>query len=82
MKRDEILLRLQKNLSQILGEDESMITEEASFSHDLGADSLHMLEICIDTEKDFGIKIYDVDRERIEKVSDLVSYVENVTSGN
>jgi acyl carrier protein len=55
--REEILEQVKGALSEKLGIDESEITEDASFEEDLGADSLDLVEVVMDLEDQFGLKI-------------------------
>ncbi|MDR3181287.1 MAG: acyl carrier protein [Prevotellaceae bacterium] len=59
-----------------LGVDENEITPTASFTNDLGADSLDTVELIMEFEKEFGISIPDGDTEKIVTVGDVVSYIE------
>ncbi|MDR3236796.1 MAG: acyl carrier protein [Prevotellaceae bacterium] len=59
-----------------LGVDEKEITPTASFTNDLGADSLDTVELIMEFEKEFGISIPDGDAEKISTVGDAVSYIE------
>jgi acyl carrier protein len=47
-----------------------------SFKHDLGADSLDEIEICVEVEKEFNIKISDADFEKVKTVNDLCECIE------
>ena len=60
-----------------LGVDESEVTAEASFTNDLGADSLDTVELIMEFEKEFSIAIPDDKAEGITTVGDAVAYVEN-----
>ena len=60
-----------------LGVDEDDINPEASFTNDLGADSLDTVELIMELEKEFDITIPDEDAENIATVGDAISYVEN-----
>ncbi len=60
-----------------LGVDESEVTAEASFTNDLGADSLDTVELIMEFEKEFNIAIPDDKAEGITTVGDAISYVEN-----
>ena len=59
-----------------LGVEESQVTPEASFTGDLGADSLDTIELIMEIEKEFGISIPDDQAEKIGTVGDAVSYIE------
>ena len=62
-----------------LGVEEDAIKSEAHFVNDLGADSLDTVELIMEFEKEFNIQISDEDAEKIQKVSDVVKYIESVT---
>ena len=59
-----------------LGVEESEVTDTASFTNDLGADSLDTVELIMEFEKEFGISIPDDQTEKIATVGDAVSYIE------
>ena len=59
-----------------LGVDESEVTNEASFTNDLGADSLDTVELNMEFEKEFDIQIPDDKAEAITTVGDAVSFIE------
>jgi len=59
-----------------LGVEESEINDEASFTNDLGADSLDTVELIMEFEKEFNIAIPDDQAETIQTVGDAVSYIE------
>ncbi|MCL2097955.1 MAG: acyl carrier protein [Bacteroidales bacterium] len=59
-----------------LGVDENEITPTASFTNDLGADSLDTVELIMEFEKEFGVTIPDGDAEKISTVGDAISYIE------
>ncbi len=59
-----------------LGVEESEVTNEASFTNDLGADSLDTVELIMEFEKEFNISIPDDQAEKISTVGDAVVYVE------
>ncbi|HTY00363.1 MAG TPA: acyl carrier protein [Bacteroidota bacterium] len=58
-----------------LGVDEAQITPEASFTNDLGADSLDIVELVMDFEKAFNFSIPDEDYENIKTVGEAVKYI-------
>lgn len=60
-----------------LGVEESQITNEASFTNDLGADSLDTVELIMEFEKEFNISIEDSDAEKIQTVGDAINYLES-----
>ena len=59
-----------------LGVDADEVTAEASFTEDLGADSLDIVELVMAFEEEFGIEIPDEDAEKIGRVKEAVSYIE------
>ena len=59
-----------------LGVDESDVTTEASFTNDLGADSLDTVELIMEFEKEFDLTIPDEEAEEIATVGDAVDYLE------
>jgi len=59
-----------------LGVDESEVNHEASFTNDLGADSLDTVELIMEFEKEFNIAIPDDQAEKISTVGEAVSYIE------
>jgi acyl carrier protein len=60
-----------------LGADESEVTLEASFTNDLGADSLDTVELIMEFEKEFNIAIPDDQAEKINTVGQAIEYIEN-----
>lgn len=59
-----------------LGVDESEVTITASFTDDLGADSLDTVELIMEFEKEFDIQIPDDKAEKITTVGDAISFIE------
>ena len=59
-----------------LGVDEADVTREASFTNDLGADSLDTVELIMEFEKEFEMSIPDEDAESIATVGDAIDYVD------
>lgn len=57
--------------------DEAEVTPAAEFSKDLGADSLDTVELIMEFEKEFDIKIPDEDAEKIATVGDAIAYIES-----
>ena len=60
-----------------LGIEESEITDSASFTNDLGADSLVTVELIMEFEKEFNVSIPDEDAEKIATVGDAISYLKD-----
>ncbi|MFT4902444.1 MAG: acyl carrier protein [Thalassomonas sp.] len=61
-----------------LGVDGSEVTNDASFTNDLGADSLDTVELIMEFEKEFDIQIPDDKAEAIATVGDAVSFIKSV----
>ncbi len=72
----EIASKVQKIIVDKLGVEESEVVETASFTNDLGADSLDTVELIMEFEKEFGISIPDDQAEKIQTVGDAISYIE------
>lgn len=72
----EIATKVKAIIVDKLGVDEKEVTMEASFTNDLGADSLDTVELIMDLEKEFDITIPDEDAEKIVTVGDAVNYIE------
>ena len=72
----EIASRVKAIIAEKLNVELSEVKDDASFTNDLGADSLDTVELIMDFEKEFGISIPDEDAEKISKVGDAVAYVE------
>ncbi len=58
-----------------LGVEESQVTPEASFTNDLGADSLDIVELVMGFESEFDTSIPDEDAEKISTVGDAINYL-------
>ncbi len=72
----EIAERVKAIIVDKLGVEESEVTTEASFTNDLGADSLDTVELIMEFEKEFSISIPDDQAEKIATVGDAVTYIE------
>ncbi|MFM9061048.1 MAG: acyl carrier protein [Bacteroidota bacterium] len=59
-----------------LGVDENEVTPEASFTNDLGADSLDTVELIMEFEKEFNLSIPDDQAENIQTVGQAIAYLE------
>ena len=73
----EIEERVKAIIVDKLGVDESEVTAEASFTNDLGADSLDTVELIMELEKEFGLQIPDDQAEKISTVQDAINYIQN-----
>lgn len=60
-----------------LGVSEAEVTNEATFTQDLGADSLDTVELIMELERQFDIQIPEEKAEEIKTVGDAISYIEN-----
>ncbi|MBO4740585.1 MAG: acyl carrier protein [Bacteroidales bacterium] len=73
----EITEKVKAIIVDKLGVDENEVTPEASFSNDLGADSLDTVELIMELEKEFNIQIPDEAAEKISTVGDAIAFIEN-----
>ncbi len=72
----EIATKVKAIIVDKLGVDEKEVTPTASFTNDLGADSLDTVELIMEFEKEFNIAIPDDQAEKISTVGDAISYIE------
>ncbi|MDR1357574.1 MAG: acyl carrier protein [Tannerellaceae bacterium] len=72
----EVASRVKAIIVDKLSVEETEVTNEASFTNDLGADSLDTVELIMEFEKEFGISIPDDQAEKISTVGDAIAYVE------
>ena len=68
--------RVKKVVIDQLSVEESSVTPEASFTNDLGADSLDTVELVMAFEEEFGCEIPDEEAEKIATVQDAVAYID------
>jgi len=75
MTREEIVKQVKAIIVDKLGVEESEVTESANFTNDLGADSLDTVELLMEFERVFGIKIPDEETSGIATVADAIDKV-------
>lgn len=73
---DSVTSKVKAIISDQLGVDADEVTAEGSFTEDLGADSLDIVELVMAFEEEFSLEIPDEDAEKIVKVQDAISYIE------
>ena len=71
----DIAQKVKQIIVDKLGVDESEVTNEASFTNDLGADSLDTVELIMEFEKEFDVSIPDDQAENIQTVGQAVEYL-------
>ncbi len=78
-KMSEVAKKVTAIIVDKLGVDEAEVTREASFTNDLGADSLDTVELIMEFEKEFNIAIPDDQAEKIATVGQAIEYIEGNT---
>lgn len=73
---EDIASKVKAIIVDKLGVEESQVKPEASFTNDLGADSLDTVELIMEFEKEFGLSIPDDQAEKIATVGDAIAYIE------
>ena len=74
---DDVSSKVKKIVADHLGIDENKVTDEASFTDDLGADSLDTVELVMAFEEEFGAEIPDEEAENITTVQSAVDWINN-----
>ena len=82
MDINEISKRVKDIVVKKLGVEESQVTNEASFTKDLGADSLDTVELILEFEKDFNIAIEEADQDKVQTVGQVVEYLNAKLNNN
>jgi acyl carrier protein len=72
----DVASRVKAIIVDKLSVEESEVTNEASFTNDLGADSLDTVELIMEFEKEFNLSIPDDQAEKISTVGDAIAYIE------
>ena len=72
----EVAAKVKAIIVDKLSVEESEVTNEASFTNDLGADSLDTVELIMEFEKEFELSIPDDQAEKISTVGDAIAYIE------
>jgi len=75
MSKEEIMAKLKPVIAEQLGVDENEVTDTASFTEDLNADSLDLVELIMSLEEQFGLQISDEDAEKLTTVGEAVDYI-------
>jgi acyl carrier protein len=81
MDINEISKKVKDIVVKKLGVEESQITPEASFTKDLGADSLDTVELILEFEKEFNISIEEADQDKVQTVGQVVDYLNKKLNG-
>ena len=81
MTEEEIVKQVKAIIVDKLGVEESEVTESANFTNDLGADSLDTVELLMEFERVFGIKIPDEETSTIVTVKDAIDKVKEKLAG-
>jgi acyl carrier protein len=75
VSREDVLERIRSHLSDELGIDDAEIREDSRFKEDLEADSLDLVELVMELEDGYGIRIGESEAERIKTVGQAVDFV-------
>ena len=82
VSQEEIIAGIAEIIEEVTGIEPSEITPEKSFVDDLDIDSLSMVEIAVQTEDKYGVKIPDEDLAGLRTVGDVVNYIQKLEEEN
>ncbi|MFI6869211.1 meromycolate extension acyl carrier protein AcpM [Nocardia sp. NPDC050406] len=82
LTQEQIVEELGKIIEEVTGIEPSEVTIEKSFVDDLDIDSLSMVEIAVQTEDKYGVKIPDEDLASLKTVGDAVAYIQKLEAEN
>ena len=82
LTQEQIVEELGKIIEEVTGIEPSEVTIEKSFVDDLDIDSLSMVEIAVQTEDKYGVKIPDEDLAGLRTVGDVVAYIQKLEEEN
>ncbi|HEK85534.1 MAG: acyl carrier protein [Candidatus Saccharicenans sp.] len=77
MEREELLKKVKAIVADKLNISEDQVTENASFTQDLGADSLDTVELIMALEDEFGLNIPDDEAEKLNTVGKAIDYIQD-----
>ncbi|GAB33449.1 MULTISPECIES: meromycolate extension acyl carrier protein AcpM [Gordonia] len=80
--QEQLIAGIAEIIEEVTGIEPSEVTMEKSFVDDLDIDSLSMVEIAVQTEDKYGVKIPDEDLAGLRTVGDAVSYIQKLESEN
>lgn len=81
VSQEEIIAGIAEIIEEVTGIEPSEVTPEKSFVDDLDIDSLSMVEIAVQTEDKYGVKIPDEDLAGLRTVGDVVAYIQKLEEG-
>ncbi|MCI4444793.1 MAG: acyl carrier protein [Candidatus Aminicenantes bacterium] len=81
MEREELLKKVKSIVADKLNISEDQVTENASFTQDLGADSLDTVELIMALEDEFGLSIPDDEAEKLNTVGKAIDYIQEKQKG-
>lgn len=82
ISQEELIAGIAEIIEEVTGIEPSEVTIEKSFVDDLDIDSLSMVEIAVQTEDKYGVKIPDEDLASLRTVGDVVAYLQQLAADN